>query len=191
MTLALLTPSKLLSDCDTGFHIKYGEFILNTFSIPKHDLFSSITPPIHYIDFEWLSQVIMAFVHRVSGLTGIVIFFSFLIAFVYYLLFKILRKEKGNIVVAVFITLLVMAASSIHWLARPHIFSMLVLIIWYYILDLYQYKGKNYLYLLPLMMFIWVNLHGAFLLGLILCGIYFLGQPCSGLFRKRIGKIHL
>ncbi|HOP48287.1 MAG TPA: hypothetical protein PK874_11555 [Desulfobacteraceae bacterium] len=188
LALALLTPSKLLMDCDTGYHIRIGESILDTLSIPEYDLFSSTTPRLRYINFEWLSQAFMAFVHRISGLTGIVVFFSFLISFTYYLLFKILRKEKGNIAAVILITLLVITASSIHWLARPHIFSMIVLIIWYYILDLYQYKGKNHLYILPFIMLVWVNLHGAFLLGLILCGIYSLGNLIHFLLEKGPAK---
>ncbi|MBN1364366.1 MAG: hypothetical protein JW976_06130 [Syntrophaceae bacterium] len=175
--LAFQTPSILLIDCDTGLHIRIGEFILNTLSIPKYDIFFSSIPPHKYIDYEWLSQVIMALVHlHLGGLTGVVIFFSFFIAFIYYLLFRILRRENGNIVITTCISLLVICASSIHWQAKPHIFSLLIFIVWYYILDLYQYKNKNYLYTLPAIMLIWVNLHGAFILGFALCGIYLLGN---------------
>ncbi|MDH4231492.1 MAG: hypothetical protein OEW04_05615, partial [Nitrospirota bacterium] len=104
------------------------------------------------------------------------VFFAFLISLIYYLLFKIIQGQKGNIVIAVMIALMVIIASSIHWLARPHIFSLLLFIVWYYILDSYQYKGKDYLYLLPPLMLLWVNLHGGFFLGLFLCGVYFLSN---------------
>lgn len=175
-TLALSTPSTLLLDCDTGMHIKAGEYILDHLSIPKHDIFSTAPEPLPYIAYEWLSQVIMALIHQASGLTGIAVFFSFLIAFTYYLFFRILKKENGNIVVTVVVALLVISASSVHWLARPHMFSILLFIIWYCILDLYQYKNKNFLFILPLTMILWVNLHGAFILGFMLCGIYLLGN---------------
>jgi len=174
--LSLLIPEKLLRDCDTGYHIRIGEVILNTLSVPKYDIFSSITPPPRWIAFEWFSEVIMEIVHRFLGLTGIVILFAFLISFAYYLLFKVIQRQNGNIVIAVVIALLAIIASSIHWLARPHIFSLVLVIIWYYILDLYQYRGKNYLFLFPPLMLLWVNLHGAFLVGFFLGGIYFLGN---------------
>ncbi len=117
----------------------------------------------------------MAIVHRSFGLTGIVIFFSFIISLAYSLFFKIL-KANNDIVLSVFFALLVLLSSQIHWLARPHIFSLLLMIIWYYILDEYQYKDKNYLYVLPLIMLLWVNLHGGFLAGFILIGIYLFGN---------------
>jgi len=188
LILSLLIPEKLLVDCDTGYHIKTGEFILNTLSVPKHDIFSWITPPPRWIAFEWLSQVIMALIHRIGGLTGIVIFFAFLISLVYYMMFKVIQKQKGNIVVAVLIALMITIASAIHWLARPHIFTLLIVIVWYYILDLYQYEGKNYLYVLPPLMFLWVNLHGGFFLGFFLGGIYVLGNAANSFFSKGLDK---
>ena len=182
VTLSLLAPTKLLLDCDTGYHIRIGEFILNTFSIPRYDIFSFIDPPPRWIAFEWLSEVIMALVYKWGELTAVVIFFAFCISLTYYFLFKILQKDKFNIVIVAFITLLVIAASSIHWLARPHILSMLMLLAWYHILDLYQYKDKNYLYALPILMLLWANLHGAFMIGLVLLGIYIAGNVAKFFF---------
>jgi hypothetical protein len=166
----------LLNDGDTGYHIRAGEYIINTLSIPRHDIFSFLSPPLPWTAHEWLSEVIMAMVHRSFGLTGIVVFFSFIISLVYYLLFKIIRTDKADIILAAFIVLLVIVSSQIHWLARPHIFSLLLMIAWYYLLDEYQYKNKNYLYLLPPIMLLWVNLHGGFLAGFILTGIYLFGN---------------
>ena len=49
LTLTLLmaysTWKGLLGDCDTGYHIRTGEFILNTLTIPRQDMFSFISPP--------------------------------------------------------------------------------------------------------------------------------------------------
>ncbi len=176
LSLSLWKGKELLNDGDTGYHIRAGEFILDTLSIPRYDIFSYLTPPPQWIAHEWLSEVVMASIHRSFGLTGIVIFFSFLLSFVYYLLFKIIRKYKGNIILAVFIVLLVLCSSVLHWLARPHIFSLVLIVIWYYLLDAFQYNHRNYLYLMPPIMLLWVNLHGGFISGFILNGIYLFGN---------------
>jgi hypothetical protein len=162
----------LLGDGDTGYHIRAGEFILDTLSIPRQDIFSYLTPPLHWTAHEWLSEVIMALVHRASGLTGVVVFFAFMIAATYSLLFRVLRKEKFNVLLTVVILVLVLASSQIHWLARPHIFSLFFMIIWYHLLDDYQYHNRNRLYFLPALMVLWVNLHGGYIIGLLLLGIY-------------------
>ncbi len=176
LLLAFSAGKDLLGDVDTGYHIRAGEYILNTFSIPKNDIFSFITPTLHWTAHEWLSEVIMALVHKAFGLTGVALFFAFIISLVYYLLYKMIKTDKDNIILTTFIILLVLISSQIHWLARPHIFSLLLTLIWYYLLDQYQYHHKNYLYLFPLIMLLWVNLHGGYLAGFVLIGIYLFGN---------------
>jgi hypothetical protein len=182
--LSIPAAGKLLSDCDTGYHIRAGEYILETLSIPRQDMFSFHSPPPDWIAHEWLSEVIMAIIHNAFGLTGTVIFFSFLISLVYYLLLKILRSQNSNILVATAIIILVFASSKLHWLARPHIFSMLFMLIWYYLLDIYQYTHKNYLGLLIALMLLWVNMHGGFIIGFILNGIYLFANIVYFFVRK-------
>ncbi len=186
--LSFSAGKSLLNDCDTGYHIRAGEYILETLSIPKQDIFSFLSPPLPWTAHEWLSEVVMATIHRVFGLSGIVIFFSFIISLVYYLLFKIIKTKKDNIIPTVFIVLLVLAASQLHWLARPHIFSLLFTLIWYYLLDQYQYEKKNYLYFLPPIMLLWVNLHGGFFGGFILLGIYLFSNVVNFITSKGVDR---
>jgi hypothetical protein len=87
-----------------------------------------------------------------------------------------MRVYKRNIVFDVLIILLALVSSQIHWLARPHIFSLFLMVVWYHLLDAYQNDRDGRLYLLPLIMLLWVNLHGGYLTGFILTGVYFLGN---------------
>src|SRR5206468_1702875 len=69
---------------------------------------------------------------------------------------------------------LALLASSLHWLARPHLFTFLGTAIFVAILDGW-YSGRfsaRRLWLLPLAMVVWANLHGGFLIGFALCLIY-------------------
>lgn len=174
--LSLSKGQDLLSDADTGYHIRAGEHIINTFSIPRHDLFSFITPTIPWTAHEWLSEIIMSVLHKGFGLTGVVVFHALLIALVYYLMMKQLRHLNGNIFIAAAIVILAATSSQIHWLARPHIYSLLIMVIWYRLLDDFQYREKDRLFWLPIMMLLWVNLHGGYLAGFILLGIYCVGN---------------
>jgi hypothetical protein len=168
--------SQLLNDCDTGYHIRAGEWILKNHSIPSHDMFSFHAPAISWTAHEWLSEVIMAVIHQVSGLTGVVVFFTFLLALTFYLLFIRIRNTGANIIVTVFIVLLATAASQIHWLARPHIFSLVLLMLWDWVLEEHRNGKRNRLHLLPILMLLWVNLHGGYLSGFMLLGIYLTGE---------------
>ena len=172
LTLSFSISMVLLRDSDTGWHIRIGEFILDNFSIPRFDIFSYVAPPLPWITPDWLSELSMALIHQTLGLNGVAIFFAFIISLLYYLLFRIIRQQKGNIIFDVLIILIVMISSMFHWLARPYIFSLLLFLASYYILERFQRNGKNYLYFLPPIMLLWTNLHGAFITGFILEGIY-------------------
>lgn len=174
--LALVKGSDLLRDCDTGYHIRAGEWILAHRAIPRLDMFSFITPPLPWTAHEWLSEVIMALIHNSFGLTGISVFFAGILALVSALLFRMVRQHGGSLLVSVGVTLLATIASQLHWLARPHVFSLLLFLIWLWILENYRQGISNRLILLPPVLLLWVNLHGGYLAGFMLLGIYFLGE---------------
>src|SRR5207245_7274292 len=113
LILSLNSGNNLLNDLGTGFHIRAGEYIIHNFTIPKYDIFSFIAPPLPWVAHEWLSEVVMAVIYQAFGLTGIVLFYSFLIAFTYFLLFKFLQAHGGNIIFSCFIFFLVSLSSSL------------------------------------------------------------------------------
>lgn len=188
LTLALYSGNTLLNDGDTGYHIRAGEYILETSSVPHHDVFSFLSPPPAWTAHEWLSEVIMALLHRAFGLTGVVLFFIFLISLAYPLLFRAMRIWEGNILVDIVIIILVIASSRLHWLARPHVFSLLLLVVWYRLLDSFQKGERKHLYpLLPLML-LWVNLHGGYVAGFLLLAIFWVGNVMLVRFPAGSGK---
>src|SRR4030066_239662 len=96
----------MLADADTGYHIRAGDYILETRTVPKHDIFSYHSPPIPWTAHGWLSEVVMAVLHRISGLTGVVIFFLVLLSLTYALLFRYMRVYQRHIVFDVLLILL-------------------------------------------------------------------------------------
>ena len=174
--LALNIGQGLLYDGDTGYHIRTGELILQTWQVPKVDPYSFHQPALPWTAHEWLSELVMAGIFRWLGLTGIVVFFAILLTVTHWLLYQSLRSRSNDILLCVLVTLLATAASSSHWLARPHAFSLLFAVIWCRCLDRFQYDFKNTLIYLPLLMLFWVNFHGAYMVGLVLLAVYLLGN---------------
>lgn len=171
----------LLGDGDTGYHIKTGEVILRTWNVPRHDIYSFHTPPLPWIAHEWLSETIMAAVFMLCGLTGVVIFFAFLLAITHWLLYRTLRARSDDVLLCLAITLLATATSSTHWLARPHIFSLLLTLIWCFALDAFQHNKARTLIYLPIIMPLWVNLHGGYFIGLVVMTVYVAGNSLLSL----------
>ena len=171
--------SDLLNDGDTGWHIVTGESILRTFRIPFADPYSHTAPGMPWTTHEWLAEVIFGLSHRLMGLNGVVLVSSAVISLTFFFLYLFMLHRRINAIISVSFTILGAFASSLHWLARPHIFSLALTLAFVVILETYQREKVNHLKLLPLLMMIWVNLHGGYILGLILVLFYAFGNLLS------------
>ncbi len=183
--LAFTTLSvRLLGDAGIGWHIRTGQMILATHAIPRVDPFSSVysvMPGQTWFAWEWLYDVIVGWLEGVAGLNGVVLFTALVIAMVFSWTFRLLLRRGTNVLVAVLLTLLAASAAMIHFLARPHVVSWLFTVVWFCILESAETscfaseanRRRDWmLWLLPPLMLVWVNLHGGFLLGFVLLGIY-------------------
>ncbi|GFO64884.1 hypothetical protein M1B72_04765 [Geomonas paludis] len=177
--LFFTTPSQLLQDGDTGYHIRAGEVILRTGTVPLYDLFSQHAPPLPWTAHEWLAEVIMALVHQAAGMSGVVALYALLLALTFRLLFKALLSYGNGVLPAAAVTLTTLICSKMHWLARPHLFSFLFLVLFHYLLESWRSKGGGRLWLLPPLMLLWANLHGGFAAGFLLLGAYLAGTAAG------------
>ena len=180
----LLTPLsvKLLGDAGIGWHIRTGQHILQTRSIPHVDSFSSVTQGEPWFAWEWLYDVVVGFLESAWALNGPVWFTAIVIAAVFAWLFRLVLSRGADLFVALVLVLLAMSASTIHFLVRPHVLSWLFTLVWFWILDSTEHDSlggihhqNRRLWVLPVVMLVWVNVHGGFLLGFALLSIYWLG----------------
>src|SRR3954452_10987904 len=118
----------LLSDCDTGWHIRTGEWIIANGWVPMRDIFSFSKPGAPWFAWEWLSDVLFAWLNSVDGLRAVLLVTIGLICATFTLLYW-LTHRKSNAIIAICLTMIAAAASSIHWLARPHMFTLLFLVL--------------------------------------------------------------
>ena len=83
--------------------------------------------------------------------------------------------------------MLAAASSSIHWLARPHLFTMLFLVLFYGALENVRegrtkLAGIPYLAIFPVATILWANLHGGFFVGVVMIGAYGAAELLTVLF---------
>lgn len=172
----------LLGDADTGWHIRNGEFILTTRSVPRTDFFSYTKAGQPWYAWEWLYDAVIAGIHHFTGLNGVVLFSAVVIAATFALLFRCVLRRSGSFATAVLLTLLASAAAQIHMLARPHIFSWLFTVFWVDSLYRFEEGKRSSLLWLPPLMLLWVNVHGGFILGLMLLAVF----GCSSIWKYLI-----
>lgn len=173
VSLTLALAPRLLGDAGIGWHIRAGEWILQGRSVPRVDWLSSLMSGKPWYAWEWLYDAGIVAIHSWLGLNGVVAFTALVIAFTFALVFRMLRERGTSLPIAVVVLLLAVSASSIHFLARPHVLSWLLTVIWFGLLEAFERDGyAPRLAWLPVIILAWVNLHGGFLVGFVLLGIY-------------------
>jgi hypothetical protein len=166
----------LLGDCDTGWHIRTGQWIAANHWVPARDIFSFSKPGAPWYAWEWLSDVLFAWIHSHGGLRALVIFAILLLCTTFLILYRLVLRNS-NAIVAIFLTMIAAAASSIHWLARPHLFTLLFVVLFYGALENVRagktrIAGIPYLAIFPAATVLWTNLHGGFFVGILLICSY-------------------
>lgn len=166
----------LFGDGDTGYHIKTGEVILDTGSVPHDDFYTYTTPGIPWVAHEWLAEVLLAVFYRIGGLTAVGVLTAVVISASVFILARYMMRLGLNVVPVVLAVVFAAIVTKMHWLARPHIFSFFFTVAVSILLDRYQAGKLPRLYFIPLFMVIWANLHSGFMIAFGLIGIYAVGN---------------
>ncbi len=172
----------LLRDAGTGWHIRNGQLMLQTHSITRVDPFSATMSGQPWYAWEWLYDLLIAANHHVFGLNGVVFYSAAIMAATFVLVFHLAMRRGGSLPITLLLLVLSLGASAVHFLARPHVLSWLLTVIWFELLDSAADGGgpdsgakARRLFFLPVLMLLWVNLHGGFLVGFALLGVYLVG----------------
>jgi hypothetical protein len=168
--------SGLMADGDAGWHIRTGEYILDQHVIPSRDLFSYSKPGETWYAWEWLSDVVFAGLYRAfGGLKGPALLAGVILALYPLLMARRAIWSGANAWFAIGVTLVAVGASSIHFLARPHIFTLLLLAIAVWMIQRDLVQPDRRIWLLALLTVLWTNLHGGFPILIALLGLTAVG----------------
>jgi len=172
-TLFLRGNSLFAGDGDPGRHIRLGDFILETGSIPRVDVFSHTMRGTEFIPFEWLSEVFFAIANAANGLTGVAVLTAALFSASVGLVYLAMRLGGVPAPLAFGFGVLSLVLQSVHLHPRPHMFTtLLVALFSLVLLQVRRGASPRWLLVLPAAMVPWVNLHGGFLVGFILIAAF-------------------
>ncbi len=165
----------LNTDSDLGRHLTLGNYILRSGQIPTQDILSYTKAGAARPPYEWLAQVLFAAADRPLDLDGVVLLTALVIGAAFTVVFTDALHRSRAPLLSLIITAWAAEASSLHWLARPHVFTFLLFAIWLLMLERVRRGEHQPLWTFPLVMLVWANLHGGFVFGFLAFGAYLVG----------------
>ena len=171
----LLQKPMLNSDGDLARHLRHGHYMLEHRELIRADPFSFTRPGAAFTGFEYGSQLLYTLAERVGSLAGVAVLAGLLIAVTYGLLTRFLLARGVDPLLAGIITALAIALGANHWTARPHLFSFVAVMV---LMGLLEGGGRRWrpMVTCALLFGAWANLHGGFVYGWILIGLYLAGS---------------
>lgn len=168
-------PNFIFGDGSTGWHLVTGQYVLEHFKIPNSDLISYTFPNKPWVAYEWLFDVLIAGLDKLAGLRLVAVACCSAIAWLFLLLYDDCRRRGCHFFPALILCVMGALISAIHWLARPHLITFFgVYLFTKYLQEFYENKvsTRKLALILGLTMLVWVNSHPAFLMGIVITGIY-------------------
>lgn len=156
-------------DQDLGRHLKLGEIILQTKSIPLTNLFSYTYPDFPFINSHWLFEVLVYLDQQGLGLQALLVFKLIIILMAVWLVLATVPRNQYLLLPIGFIFLHTVRERPE---LRPEILSFLFAGLTIYILDKFGKTKTKLILVLPAIQLIWVNSHIYFIVGLFLQAIF-------------------
>ena len=167
MLIAAIQP---VTDPDFWWHLPTGNWILSYHAVPRHDLYTFTVSNHRWITHEWLSEVILAALYAVGRLPLVSLVFGAVTAAGFLLVYLAIDRRVNFVIAGLTLALGVAAANPI-WGPRIQMITFALSALTYLWVKRFCEGRSRALYLLPLVMLVWVNLHGGFVLGYGIVGL--------------------
>ena len=189
--------SRSLFDSDFWWHISTGRHILQHNTIPDTDPFSFTSAleenknlyPLRekfILKQYWLAQIIFYRIYNYAGAAGIIVLRALLLTLT--IVFVLWRLQRWRVslpitFVSIFVLYIVLLRSTGE---RPVLFTILFTAVIFFILEDFKEKRDRRIFLLLPVMLFWANLHGGFILGMVMIIVYMLGEGLKIVLKRTL-----
>lgn len=169
-------------DADLGWHLKYGEYFYQHLTPLRNNLYSASMQNFHWINSSWVTDIISYTLFHLMGFLGLSIAAAFVVMLTFFFIssaFKLTFLKQ-----AIFFPIILFLELPINNVSfRGQQLSLLFLAILLFLLNSYgkiifSEKIKR-AYLIPILFLTWANVHGEYLLGLGVLGVWIVGKLIS------------
>ncbi len=155
------------SDLDFWWHLAVGRLHVEQHLFPKTDPFSHTAANLFWDDKEWLFGIVIFSVYKYFGVNGTILFKALLVSLTFLAVYFTSRRLTVSPLIAASLSLVSAFSSRLTFTERPWLFTTLFEAV--FLLVIYKAKDGRHrlLWLLPCLMALWVNLHPAAIIGIV------------------------
>lgn len=167
LAIAFLLP---VTPQDYWWYLRIGRDTLTSGALPQVDTLSYTRAGSPVVYFSWGAAVLFWLIYKLGGLTLTVLMRGLLVVLAYSIVWLTARRLGAGRIGAALVLLLAILASSNNWSIRPQLFAYPLFALALYLLYRWQNGDKKAVWWLPLISLLWVNLHGSFVMLVLLTG---------------------
>jgi hypothetical protein len=167
VTLSLFISS--VQDPDFWWHLRIGRWMVDNGRLPSTDIFTFTVPTHVWTDHEYLTEILIWLVYSATGVVGISIAFGLLTWAGFWIIYRQVRRQPW-VIVGVGLAIGAVAGSPI-WGPRAQMITFTLSCLELYWLQGYISGRSRALNWFPLVMVLWANLHGGWVIGFVWLGV--------------------
>src|SRR5271165_2283030 len=172
VALTISVPANLrIADGDIWVHLRNAKELLARRSFLHSDFYTFTTSGAPLINFEWLSELPYYFAFVLWDLRGLLAVYLVLLWLIFGGVYWLALRRGADPVDAALVTICGAFIGTFSYGPRMFHFGWLCLVALLLVLDWFERSGKG-LWTLPLLFVFWINLHGSWVLGFVVIGIY-------------------
>jgi hypothetical protein len=157
--------ARLPGAVDLAYHLKVGQLMVAEHAVPRTDVLAWTTAGRPWLDQNWGAQLVLYGIWRLGGFPLLTVAGAALTVASWALVAAACRRRTANLRLIAGAVLAGFAVSAAAFSVRPQLFSLLLFAAELYLLEVARTRPRVAL-AIPLLMPLWANLHGAFVVGI-------------------------
>ena len=183
-TILIAAATRTYADPDLWGHVLFGRDIVRQGGVHQADPYS-FTSDRAWVNHEWLSEVVMYGAYAAAGARGLVLLRVLVVGLIAVLAVLHLRRLRSDAVMHdASLALVLLGAYGQTSMVRPQLFSLLFFCLLLFVL-MASPRQPRWLWAVPCLIGVWVNLHGGWLVGCATAGSWVLGMTIAGRHDRR------
>ena len=180
LTVTLVLFIGVEQDPDFWWHLRVGRWMVEHGQLPAQDLFTYTVPSHVWTDHEYLTEILMWVTYSTLGLTALCVAFGLLTWAGFWLIYMQVRRQPF-VFVGVGLAIAAVAGSPI-WGPRAQMITFALSCLELYWLQGYLAGRSRAISFFPLLMILWANLHGGWVIGFVWLGVALTAELLSWAF---------